>query len=81
MKRLVIAVALGLACFGCSNDCDDAKDKLEECGIEGNGAEIDTDECSEKDECAAGCVNDASCDELKNPDLNGSFFKCVAACQ
>jgi hypothetical protein len=78
MKRLLLAVVLGALAVGCSNDCDDAVDKLEECGADVSGA--DTDDCDGASECVAGCINDASCEEIKSTDINGKYFKCVAAC-
>lgn len=63
MKRLLMVLVLGLASFGCSNDCDDAVEHLEECGA--TFGEVDTDECDSRSECVAGCINDASCEELK----------------
>lgn len=78
MKRLLIALVLGLACFGCSNDCDDAADKLEECGSPPD--DVNTDDCSGKNECAAKCVNDHSCAEINSTDLSSPFFACMARC-
>jgi hypothetical protein len=79
MKRLLMMVALGLACFACGNDCDEAADKLEECGYEGDG-EANTEECDGANECFAKCVNDHSCAEINSADISGPFFACVAAC-
>jgi len=32
MKRILMALVLGLACFACgNNDCEDAADKMKEC--------------------------------------------------
>ena len=79
MKRLLMALVLGLACFGCSNECDDAADKLEECGA-GDAAEVDTSSCDGKDECAAKCINASDCAELKAPAFDGPFIACLAKC-
>lgn len=78
MKHLLLAVVLGALALGCSNDCDDAVDKLEECGADVDGA--DTDDCDGASECVAGCINDASCDELKGNDPDGSYGNCVLSC-
>jgi hypothetical protein len=78
MKRLLLALVLGVLAVGCSNDCDDAVDKLEECGQPVTNS--DTDDCSGAKECYAGCVNDASCADLKSEDPNNSFWKCALAC-
>jgi hypothetical protein len=69
-----MAVVLGLACFGCGNDCDDAVDKLEECGLPTEDA--DTDDCSGEKECFAKCINDMSCDDIKA----GKYATCAAEC-
>ena len=80
MKRLLMVVVLGLACFGCGNDCDDAADKLEECGFTGGGGDVDSSDCSGASECAAACINDASCDEITGKKTDGNYGKCVLAC-
>lgn len=77
MKRLLMVLMLGLASVACSNDCDEAVDKLEECGVTGLEAG-DTDECDGQSECIAGCINDASCEELKGDSEKVS--SCMAGC-
>src|SRR6187402_3337711 len=67
MKSIFVVALLGLALVGCGNDCDDAVDHIEECGI-ADFPEVDTSECSGANECTAKCINDASCDELKGTD-------------
>lgn len=75
MKRLLIVVMmLGLGATACGNACDDAVDKLEECGADTSG--VDADECNEQDECAAECINDASCAEIED----GSVLDCISKC-
>jgi hypothetical protein len=76
MKRLLMVLVLGLASMACSNDCDEAVDKVEECGLPVD--DTDTDECDGKKECAAGCTNDASCDDIKN--LSEKYMACLAGC-
>jgi len=79
IKKILLAGLLALSAVACGgNDCDDAADKLEECGATG-GAEADGDgECSGVAECAAKCVNDASCDEIKNSSED--YSSCMTAC-
>jgi hypothetical protein len=81
MKRLLMVLVMGVACFGCSNDCDDAVDKLEECNVptEGEGS-VDADECDGQSECVAKCINDHSCAEIKDETLSGPYWNCVGAC-
>jgi hypothetical protein len=87
--NIVIALSLVMLGIGCGNACDDAVDKLEECDIaESSG--VDTDECGDKDECAADCIADADCSELKAlfgggmssaTDLtNSKLLSCMSKC-
>jgi len=82
-KQILFAGMLAFSAVACGgNECDDAADKVEECGITGEGSSDGDDvECSGQVECAAKCINDASCDDLKSTDINSSYFKCIAACQ
>jgi hypothetical protein len=77
MKRLLLVMVLGLAAFGCSNDCDDAVEHMEECGGETLG-DVDTDECDGQSECVAGCINDASCEELQHG--SDKLTSCMGGC-
>jgi hypothetical protein len=85
MKRLLIlcVMALGFGATACGNACDDAVDKLDECGIDTSEAEDQAEECNEKDECAAECFNDASCSEIKElfAGMSNSLATCAAKCQ
>lgn len=83
---LFVVMALGLAVVGCgNNDCEDAVDKLEECGVTlpgGNPSDDDASECKASAECGAKCINDASCADIKAA-LSGtanSVGTCFAAC-
>jgi len=82
MKRMLVAVILGLFCFGCSGDdssgsvCDEALSKTKQCGITPDNE--DTSNCSGAKECSAKCTKDASCDDLKN--LGGNLIQCLSAC-
>ena len=70
--------SIGLAACG-SNACEDAADKMAECT--GNSSISADGECSGEAECIAGCINSASCDELKdmfNP--TGPVAQCSAKC-
>ena len=78
MKRLLMMVVLGLACFACGNECDDAADKFEECGFEGEKG--DTDECDGQSECVAKCTNEHSCTEINDPTFSSPYWQCVANC-
>jgi hypothetical protein len=80
MRRPPI-LALVLLAFGtsaCGSTCDDAVDKLDECGLETSQAEAEAEECNEDQECAAECINDASCSDLEN--LSDSLMSCFVKC-
>jgi len=85
MLRVLTAVCLCLllaAPFaGCgSNACDDACDKIEECGGTCTG-DVNGGECTGQAECVAGCIADASCQELTdilNPQ--NPYLQCVGKC-
>lgn len=84
MKKMLLAVAVGLLSMGCGNtECEDAKEKLEGCGgaaAQGAGQVSDDDaaECNAEDECAAKCVDKTSCSEINSGDPD--FLACVTAC-
>jgi len=87
LATLGAALVLGAAVTGCGNDeCGDAVDKLDDCGLlddlEEQYGKAD-DECNgSKDECVANCINDSSCDEIEE-GLSGhanSFTSCVIDC-
>jgi hypothetical protein len=73
--------SVGAFATGCGNACDDAADKLKnDCGFPGDGVVVD--ECSDKAECSADCVNDASCSEIKAAFAGeqNSYASCTAKC-
>ena len=72
---------LGLALAGCgSTVCDDALDKAESCGLSNIELNDSGDECAEYAACQAECVNDGSCNDLR--ELNDDPFaeNDLAAC-
>ena len=85
--------ALGLACFSvvfatlalaCSEtDCDLAKDRVSECGVDNSaltGAGVD---CGERAACEAACVLAASCPEIvavMSKGESNELSDCVVAC-
>lgn len=76
-----LVLMLGLATVGCgNNECEDAVDKLEECGVSGGGVDEDeASECNADSECVAKCINSASCSEIKSVEAN-DFTACVLDC-
>ena len=83
MLRVLTAICLCLllaAPFaGCGgNACDDACDKVEECG---GTCTVNSGTCDAKAECYASCIANATCAELVdilNPQ--NSYFQCLGKC-
>lgn len=88
MKSLLRAVlVLGLVLVGCgNNECEDAADKIDECGVDlgdSKPSDDENSECNDKYECNAKCVNAASCADMKafyETGADNSFKSCIAAC-
>lgn len=87
-----VVMALGMAAVGCSNnECEDAMDKIDECGLDlgsDKPSDDEIDECNAEAECGAKCFNDNSCADIKaffssittgTPVTNG-FSNCLAGC-
>jgi hypothetical protein len=70
--RAYVALGIALLSAGCTNDCEEAKDKLDSCGDQIHhtaGTSMPTpititDDCSGKNRCVSECVDTASCDAL-----------------
>ncbi|HEY6077881.1 MAG TPA: hypothetical protein VIW29_03720 [Polyangiaceae bacterium] len=83
---LAVVMALGLGVVGCgNNECEDAADRLDECGFdlgESTPDDDETNECNKKDECSSKCVNAGSCADIKGwkDGEENSFSTCMAAC-
>jgi hypothetical protein len=83
MKRILIALTSCLLALGCgSDDCDDALDKLSECGLgaEFAGVDFDDDECDGRIQCVAECINGLSCAEINAAGPETTYQSCVRAC-
>ncbi|HEY3498146.1 MAG TPA: hypothetical protein VGK73_25785 [Polyangiaceae bacterium] len=80
MKRIFVVALLGLSAMACGNECDDAADKVEECGIADTGGGDSGGSCEGVAECGAKCINEASCEDLKSTDPENSYIKCASAC-
>jgi hypothetical protein len=85
MTRLLVLAVLVLGYAACQKPgdeedvCDQARVHREECMLSG-GATEDV-ECTEREECVAGCTLEASCDELEDPDPDGDYIECLVDCQ
>lgn len=80
MKRIMaILFALLLATaglVGCGgNPCEDACDKMKECGIEGTQGLDCSGDCPSESEAVAECIAGLSCEEMK--DIT-KFLECAA---
>jgi hypothetical protein len=87
IRQILFAGLFALSAVACgSNECEDAEEKVkDECGITltpelQKQTDRAKEECTGTDECAAKCVNDASCEELKSEDENSDYVKCLSAC-
>lgn len=94
IKAPIIFVAMSFAMLGigCDNACDDAAEKLEECGV-GDISAVDTDKCNDHDECAADCIKDADCGDIDalfgasddsssaSDVTNSKLLLCMSKCQ
>jgi hypothetical protein len=80
-KTAVLASVLVIAGAGCGDTCDDARDHIDECGSTANPGNDDED-CSGVVECAAECVNDASCEAITGTDADGAntLATCLNKC-
>ena len=84
---LVVMMALSLAAAGCGNNvCEDAADKLDECGFDLGDSQPSDDEaseCNDRNECRSNCLNAASCEDIKawhEEAAENGVYKCYAAC-
>lgn len=86
-SALGMVMILSLAAVACSNnECEDAKEKIEdECKInlgDNNPSDEEVAECNSRDECTAKCINAASCTEIKDvlAFMSNSFSTCLSKC-
>jgi hypothetical protein len=81
---LACLAAFALSAAGCTDACDEAAEKAEECGILPTTIEddeVDLD-CDGALECSAECVNQATCADLQNrDDPDTAFHQCLVACE
>jgi len=75
---LMVALLLLAIAVGCGKSkCEEACDKLKECGVT-LSMKCEGECATSADECAADCVNKFSCDQIKNADPE--YTKCVFGC-
>ncbi|MCA9620265.1 MAG: hypothetical protein KC731_14685 [Myxococcales bacterium] len=78
---LLFITTLGAA--GCSSTaCDDALDKVEDCGFEDVSLNADGEECAERAACQADCVLAGSCSEIQDAvtGQDNDVAACIAGC-
>jgi hypothetical protein len=79
----MIVLMAGLLALSCgSNDCDDAIDKLSECNLGADYANVDfdNDSCDGRTQCIADCINGSSCAEIVAAEATSTYRVCIAAC-
>lgn len=79
--RSVVVIALAscmtMACG--ANDCEEAVERLAECG--GLDAKnVDVDSCDGRSECIANCVQESTCADITSGDPNSPYNLCINAC-
>jgi hypothetical protein len=76
-----LSALAGVLAAGCGDVCGDARDHIEECGSPANPGNQD-EECTGTVECAADCINDASCEAItgKNVDEANALAACLNEC-
>lgn len=82
ISKMVLTAGLVL-CSGlltaCETVCDEACDKLDDCGVMSTGgASCSCD--SDLEECVAECVLDASCEEIEANDPDSPYTQCMKSC-
>jgi hypothetical protein len=83
MKRTLIVLMTGFLVLGCgSDDCDDAIDKLSECNLGADYANVnfDDEDCDGRTQCIADCINGSSCAEITAAEATSTYRTCIAAC-
>lgn len=75
----MLAIPIWFTATGCGDECDDACTKIEDCGVP-VPANVKCDCDTARDECAADCVNAASCDEIRGTSPNSQYATCLIGC-
>lgn len=75
LVAILVSILLTLSMIGCgSNPCEDACDKLKECGVEGTQGVSCSGDCPSEVEAAMECIAGLSCDEIK---AGTKFMECL----
>jgi hypothetical protein len=68
-------------CGGAETLCDQALDKVQQCGFQNTMLNDTGDECEAISQCAAKCLLDADCGEIMQASENtGPVVTCAAKC-
>jgi hypothetical protein len=67
LMTMLVSILLALSMVGCgSNPCEDACDKLKECGMEGTQGIDCSGECPSEYEPMMECIAGLTCEQLKD---------------
>jgi hypothetical protein len=58
--------------------CEEALERFESCGIDTSG--VSSEPCTGLDLCVAQCVNDATCEEVRQEDIESGYYDCLGDC-
>jgi len=77
-----LTAVAGALTTGCGDVCSEAEDRIEGCGSAVSEAS-EEEECTGVVECAAECINDASCEAIRGADPEGAnaLAGCLTACK
>ena len=78
---LLAAFALATGCVGGSDDCTDAADKLQGCGLPTGGTAAG--DCTGTSACEASCINSHTCAEMTEAfgGTPNAYSACDDACR
>jgi hypothetical protein len=79
MNLIAVALAAFMSSACGANDCEEAVERLSECGGL-DAVDVDVDQCDGRSECIAQCINDNSCANIISADPLSPYNQCVAGC-
>ncbi|WP_437753635.1 hypothetical protein [Sorangium sp. So ce1389] len=76
-----LLIAASLLVVGCRNTCDDAAERLAECGAGRTMSALDT--CDDHGECVAECIMETSCGDFSPSNALSTFrlMVCNSECK
>ena len=76
---IAVAVAAFMSAACGANDCEEAVERLSECGGL-DPKNVDVDKCDGRSECIAQCIQDSTCADITSVDPASPYQLCVAGC-